>query len=145
MKIKIKRLRYRIISLDIATKIDFLHRQLSERAQSKSILDFKRILSQKNMYVVGAFINTVLVGMGSIHFHETTMEKKGFIENVVVDKEERGKGIGDELTEALINRARKGKADYIDLTSKSERVGAIEMYKKHGFKERDTNCLRLIL
>ncbi len=140
-----KRLRYRMISLDVAMEIDSLLGQLSERANSRSILEFKRILAKKDAFFIGAFVNTVLIGMASIHFYETMMDKKGIIENVVVDKEYRKKGIGDILTDMLIDKARKEKVDYIDLTSNSKRIDAIDMYKKHGFKERDTNCLRLIL
>jgi ribosomal protein S18 acetylase RimI-like enzyme len=140
-----------MISLDTAARINFLLHQLSEKAKDQSIPDLKRILGKRDVFSVGAFDNGILVGMNSIHFKETLMRKAGIIENpgdtedVVVDKEYRGRGIARKLNEILIKEARKRKVDCIDLTSNSSRTEAIAMYESMGFEKRDTNCYRLSL
>ena len=130
----------------IVNDINRLLFQLSEKAKGKSRGDLKRITGQPNARFIGAFdYGDVLVGIAAIHFYETLMRKTGIIEDMIVDEEYRGKGIGDALTEALIKEARKEKVNSIDLTSNSKRIAAIAMYKKHGFKKRETNCCRLEL
>jgi len=69
--------------------------------------------------------------------------KKAWIEDVVVDKNNRGKGIGKKLIESAIEFAREKGISKIDLTSRPERVTANELYQKSGFKRRNTNVYRL--
>ncbi len=151
MKLRFKRLKYRMISLNTASRINFLLHQLSEKTQDQSIPDLKRILGKRDVFLVGVFDNGVLVGMAGIYFKETLMRKAGIIENsgdtedVVLDKEYRGKGISRKLNELLIKEARKRKTDCVDLTSNSSRTEANAMYESMGFKKRETNCYRLDL
>lgn len=132
----------------IVNDINRLLLQLSEKAEDKSKNDLKRILSQPGSILVAAFEDEhedVLIGIAAIYFYETLIRKTGIIEDVVVDEKYRGRGIGDALIGALIDEARKEKADSVELTSNPKRKAAIAMYKKHGFQKRDTNCFRLIL
>ncbi len=151
IKLRFKRLKYRMISLDTASKINFLLRQLSEKAKDQSIPDLKRILGKRGVFLVGAFDNSILVGIAGIYFKETLMRKAGIIEDpgdiedVVVDEEYRGRGIGRKLMEFLIKEAKKRKADCVELTSNSNRTEANAMYESMGFKKRETNCYRLEL
>lgn len=75
-----------------------------------------------------------IIGMGSIHFIETFIRKKGIIEDVIVDKNHRKKGIGKKIIKLLIIEAEKAGANFIDLTSEPEKVAANKMYQKLGFK-----------
>ncbi len=151
IKLRFKRLKYRMISLDTASKINFLLRQLSEKAKDQSIPDLKRILGKRDVFLVGAFDNTILVGIAGIYFKETLMRKTGIIEDpgdiedVVIDEEYRGRGIGRKLTEMLIEEAKKRKADCVELTSSPKRIEANALYESLGFKKRETNCYRLEL
>lgn len=67
---------------------------------------------------------------------------RAWIEDVVVDSKERGKGIGKELCRAAIEKARKSGARTIDLTSRPSREAANQLYKSIGFSIRDTNVYR---
>ena len=140
---KFRRLRYHMISINTASRINSLLHQLSEEAKDQSIPDFKRILGKRDVFLAGAFDNGVLIGIAGIHFKETLMRKVGIIEDVVVDKNYRGKGIGRKLTEMLIKEARKRKVDCVELTSNPNRKEANSMYESMGFKKRETNCYRL--
>ena len=66
----------------------------------------------------------------------------GFIENVVVDKGNRGKGVGAKLMESCIRIAREKGCYKLVLTCKDELV---EWYGKFGFREFGEKALRLDL
>ena len=79
-----------------------------------------------------------------VSFHIPTGTKYR-IEDVVVDKAQRGKGIGNKLMEHAISFAAKAGAKSIDLTSRPARHAANQLYLKLGFVKRETNVYRLDL
>ncbi|MBU1179287.1 GNAT family N-acetyltransferase [Patescibacteria group bacterium] len=116
--------------------------QLSSKESKICLNDILRIL-KGDVEICIVFHKDKIVGMGSIHFTETFIRKVGIIEDVVVDKNYQGKRIGQSIVEVLINEARKNGVNCIDLTSNPKRVAAVALYKKLGFKERETNLYRL--
>jgi len=70
---------------------------------------------------------------------------RAWIEDVVVDGEARGKGVGLALNEAALELARNAGAGTVDLTSRPSREAANRLYKRIGFTERDTNVYRYLL
>ena len=69
---------------------------------------------------------------------------RAWVEDVVVDKEARGQGIGEKLIRAAIERAKEEGAKTIDLTSRPSRVEAHRLYKRCGFEMRETCVFRRI-
>jgi ribosomal protein S18 acetylase RimI-like enzyme len=67
---------------------------------------------------------------------------RAWIEDVVVDKEARGKGAGEALTRAALQRAREEGATTVDLTSRPSREAANRLYLRVGFEARQTNIYR---
>lgn len=67
------------------------------------------------------------------------------IEDVIVEESARGQGIGEALTRAAIERARKLGAPTVDLTSNPMREAANRLYRRIGFQSRETNIYRLDL
>lgn len=67
---------------------------------------------------------------------------RAWIEDVVVDGEARGKGVGAALNEAALERARHAGAVSVDLTSRPSREAANRLYQRLGFKVRETNIYR---
>jgi ribosomal protein S18 acetylase RimI-like enzyme len=67
---------------------------------------------------------------------------RAWIEDVVVDGEARGRGAGEALNRAAIERARSAGAVSIDLTSRPSREAANRLYQRIGFERRDTNVYR---
>jgi ribosomal protein S18 acetylase RimI-like enzyme len=65
------------------------------------------------------------------------------IEDVVVDTDARGLGIGSALTQAAIDAARQAGARTLDLTSRPERDSAGRLYERLGFRQRDSRLYRL--
>ena len=67
---------------------------------------------------------------------------RAWIEDVVVDGEARGKGVGRALNEYAIYLARQAGAKTIDLTSRPSREVANRLYQRLGFLPRETNVYR---
>jgi len=70
---------------------------------------------------------------------------RAWIEDVVVDEVARGRGVGDALNRAAIERAREAGARTVDLTSRPSREAANHLYRRLGFEQRDTTVYRLDL
>ena len=67
---------------------------------------------------------------------------RAWIEDVVVDTEARGMGIGQALNEYAIQIAEQAGAKTIDLTSRPSREAANRLYQRLGFVARETNVYR---
>ncbi|MBJ69567.1 MAG: GNAT family N-acetyltransferase [Acidimicrobiaceae bacterium] len=67
---------------------------------------------------------------------------RAWIEDVVVDTEARGMGIGQALNEYAIQMAEQAGAKTIDLTSRPSREAANRLYQRLGFVARETNIYR---
>ena len=67
---------------------------------------------------------------------------KARIEDVVVDEVHRGKGVGQMLMDACIEKATKAGAESVDLTSNPRREAAHRLYERNGFSRYDTNVYR---
>ena len=67
---------------------------------------------------------------------------RAWIEDVVVDEAARGRGVGQALNQAALERARAAGATTVDLTSRPSREAANRLYRRLGFVERQTNVYR---
>ena len=67
---------------------------------------------------------------------------RAIIEDVVVDEQCRGRGVGRALNEAALELARNAGAVTVDLTSRPSREAANRLYLSLGFVIRDTNVYR---
>lgn len=67
---------------------------------------------------------------------------RAWIEDVVVDGEVRGRGIGERLNRVALDRAAEAGATTVDLTSRPSREAANRLYKRIGFEQRETNIYR---
>jgi len=70
---------------------------------------------------------------------------RSWIEDVVVDTNERGKGVGEALTLAALKRAAELGAKTVDLTSRPSREAANRLYQRVGFELRQSNLYRYTL
>ncbi len=69
--------------------------------------------------------------------------KKVFhIDYVCVDPNYRGKNIGYEMMNYVMDYAKDNGGSRIELTSNPTRVAAHKLYEKCGFKKRDTDVFR---
>ncbi len=70
---------------------------------------------------------------------------RAWIEDVVVDESARGRGVGELLNRAALDRARELGAKTVELTSRPSREAANRLYQRIGFAARDTNVYRFSL
>ena len=70
---------------------------------------------------------------------------RAWIEDVIVDDEARGHGVGRALCDEAIRRARLAGARTVDLTSSPTREAANRLYVRLGFDLRETNVYRFSL
>ncbi len=141
---KFKQLKSSDIDELVLCQINLLLIQLSERAKALLKSDLVRKLREPIVWLV-ALDGKTIVGMGTICFRESPIDKVGTIEGVVVDIMYQGQGIGRKLNMMLIEEAKKRGIDFIELTSRPERKAANALYKELGFKKPKTNYLRLYL
>ena len=67
---------------------------------------------------------------------------RAWIEDVVVDEDARGRGVGALLTQAALDLAVAHGARTVDLTSRPGREAANRLYARLGFEQRQTNVYR---
>ncbi len=134
-------------SIGLTEAINRLLVQLNEAAVALTDQDVKNMIasSANKFFVAKESGNKKIVGMITLIVFQSAFTKKGIIEDVVVDKEYRGKGIGTKLISCAISEARKEGTTCIDLTSNPRRIAANKLYQHLGFKKRDTNVYRMEL
>ncbi len=117
--------------------------QLSESAELLTRQKLEDIIYSKNSLLFIAEIEGRIIGMSTLVTIIIPTTIKALIEDVVVDKNYLGKGIGKELTLHAINVAKENNVNSINLTSSPRRKAANALYKKLGFEKRETNVYKL--
>jgi ribosomal protein S18 acetylase RimI-like enzyme len=67
---------------------------------------------------------------------------RAWIEDVVVDGDARGRGVGEILNRRALDLAASLGARTVDLTSRPSREAANRLYRRIGFVQRETNVYR---
>jgi len=86
-----------------------------------------------------------IVGAAAVLVYATPAFVKARIEDVVVDENSRGKGVGDALVRRCIEVARERGAEIVELQSARWREVANRLYPRLGFQLRESNLYRLEL
>ena len=119
--------------------------QLSSSAKPLSPANLKKIFSDGNSALFIVRDKTRIVGMGTVVLMRIPMFLCAWMEDVVVDKEYRNRGIGSALVKKLIAHARAKRAKHLNFTSRRNRKEANKWYLKMGFIKRETNVYRISL
>lgn len=130
---------------EIYENIKFLLSQLTSADIEFSPKDLKRIVDSKSSILLGATEKSddkKIVGILTLVILDIPTCKLARIEDVVVDANYRGKGIGEMITKASIEKAKQVGVKKIDLTSNPTREVANRLYKRLGFVLRNTNVYR---
>lgn len=86
-----------------------------------------------------------IMGSLTLAFYRIPTGLKAWIEDVVVDDDARGRGVGAALNEAALAVARRRGAKDVSLTSRPSREAANRLYQRIGFERRETNVYRYTL
>jgi ribosomal protein S18 acetylase RimI-like enzyme len=116
--------------------------QLSKSAAPLDVEALARIASHQATTLFVARSQDVIVGMLTLVTFPLPSGLRARIEDVVVDRDARGQGVGTALTMAAIDQAQAQGARSIDLTSRASRVAANRLYQQLGFQLRDSNVYR---
>lgn len=132
-------------SLKDAKNIKRLATQLGSNYQPLTDKDLRYMVSSTTTYLIVARESRKkeIIGMATLAIYRIPYVKKAAFDDLIVDEEYRGNGIGEQLVEKVLATAKELGATYIDFTSNPKRLKANNLYKKLGFKIRETNVYRL--
>ena len=131
---------------EVAEKLGILRRQLSVKYDG-SPLDRERleeIMLSPYHDILLAVDDETVVGMVVVSVVMMTTRKNVYMEDLVVDEQYRGQGIGGDLLEAVKDWGRAKGCQRLEFTSTSRenKENAIRFYEAHGILLRDTGQYR---
>ena len=83
--------------------------------------------------------------MLTLGIYSAPTSRKAWVEDVVVDKEYRGKGFGRQLVQYAIKYTQQLSPITLMLTSNPQRTEANALYRREGFEQRTTNVYKMDL
>jgi GNAT superfamily N-acetyltransferase len=83
-----------------------------------------------------------IIGMATLVLYQVPTGLRGYLEDLVVDERARGKGIGEALVQACLDKAENAGAPQVMLTCNPGRNAANQLYICIGFELRKTNVYR---
>ncbi len=130
---------------DLVEAFDRLIPQLSSSSPPPGRAELEEIVTNPNSALFVARVDGAVVGSLTLAFYRIPTGLKAWIEDVVVDGEARGLGIGEALNRAALDEARRRGAKDVSLTSRPSREAANRLYQRIGFEPRETNVYRFKL
>ena len=87
------------------------------------------------------------VGMASVQTLISTAEggRVGLVEDVIVDRNRRGQGIGTLLLDSIVVWSRRNGLRRLQLLADRENLQALKFYVKNGWSSTNLICQRLLL
>ncbi|MPT31183.1 MAG: GNAT family N-acetyltransferase [Chryseobacterium sp.] len=129
------------LTANLQDQVCTLFKQLSP---NKEQLELDEILMEDNpVTLVGCFIGDRIVGISSMAIYKVISGNKGWIEDVIVDGNYRGMGIGLKLIEKLLSISNEKQLSEVLLFTEEHRTPAISLYEKLGFRRKESNIYRL--
>ncbi len=116
--------------------------QLSKSSPPPTMAELAEMVAAPASDVLLARLNGRIVGTLTLVTFRIPTGVRAWIEDVVVDDEARGHGVGDQLNRFALDIARSKGAKTVDLTSRPSREAANRLYQRIGFQPRDTNVYR---
>lgn len=136
---------YRVTTLSakLSEALARLLPQLSSSASMPTDKYLEEMLRNDNTHLFAAEYKGAIVGMLTLVIVDIPTGRKSWIEDVVVDDQARGLGIGKALVEKAMACAKDVGARKLYLTSNPSRKAAHALYTKCGFEEYDTTIFRI--
>jgi ribosomal protein S18 acetylase RimI-like enzyme len=138
------------IAVEVATHVDDalvdavqqLVPQLSSSTPPPTRVELEVIVAGPNTMLLLARKGPAVVGMLTLAHFRIPTGIRAWIEDVVVDADARGQGVGEALTREALRIAGTHGARTVELTSRPSREAANRLYQRLGFERRDTNVYR---
>ncbi len=123
--------------------------QLSSSASIPTYEEVEDLINSKAGIVLAATDtddpNSEILGTMTLVVFRVPTGIRAWVEDVVVDSNARGKGVGEKLVRSAVERAKQEGAKTVDLTSRPSREAANRLYRRCGFETRETNIYRIKL
>ncbi len=116
--------------------------QLSSSATPLDAAGLSAIVASPASTVLLARVDGRIVGTLTLAVFPIPTGIRAWIEDVVTDEAARGQGVGQALTVAALEIARKAGARTVDLTTRPSREAAGRLYERIGFERRDSRLYR---
>lgn len=141
------------VEIEAATQVDDdlveafarLIPQLSSSSPPPGAADLQSIVDCPESSLFIARIDGRIVGSLTLVLYRIPTGVKAWIEDVVVDDEARGRGVGELLNRAAIVTASERGAKNVSLTSRASREAANRLYLRLGFEPYQTNLYRFAI
>jgi ribosomal protein S18 acetylase RimI-like enzyme len=132
------------VSEELLRAYEHLLPQLSSTADADGEI-LQRVIDSPATTLLLARPDGQIVGMCTLATFYIPTGVRSWVEDVVVDENARGLGIGTALVKAAVHLASDARARSVDLTSRPDRSEANLLYQRLGFNRRETNVYRLLL
>ena len=132
------------VTPELVAAFERLVPQLSQSSAPPGLAQLAEIVSSPTTDLfVARDTDGTIVGTATLAVFRIPTACRAWIEDVVVDEHASGKGVGTALDDrAARSRARQLGCATVDLTSRPSREAANHLYRKLGFKLRETNVWR---
>lgn len=128
---------------DLVAAFQKLIPQLSRSSPPPDVDTLRAIVeSEASTLLIAQDESGTIMGSMTLAMFRIPTGLRAWIEDVVVDEDARGHGVGRLLNERALEIAREAGAKTVDLTSRPSREAANRLYKRLGFVERETNVYR---
>lgn len=121
---------------DLDEIFELLNQLYTDKLQYERFKEiYKLKLNDPYSYYIVAVENDKIVGvlLAELQVKLHREKKQCFIEDLVVDKEHRNRGIGKSLLQKAIDYARDNECDVVELTTYLDNVKAIRFYESNNF------------
>jgi len=130
------------VDSDLVVAFQRLIPLLSKSNPAPTKEQLESIVASDSSCILLAKVDGVIVGSLTLVIFHIPTGIRAWIEDVVVDTDARGKGLGEVLNKFALDEAKRQGALTVDLTSRPSREAANRLYQKIGFKARETNVYR---
>jgi ribosomal protein S18 acetylase RimI-like enzyme len=132
----------RLVDNELADAAARLIPQISPTAQAPGQLELEQIVRDPGTTLIIAREGRTIVGMLTLHTLRAVTGIHAWIQDLVVDRAAKGRGVSELLTrEAMRIGAARG-AQTAELTSRPSQVGAGRLYERLGFERRQAHLYR---
>jgi ribosomal protein S18 acetylase RimI-like enzyme len=131
---------------EVAAAMGRLRQQLSARHDGSAISRevIEELIESPYHDILIAADDGKVVGMTIVSIVMATLDRNVYMEDLVVDSECRGKGVGGKMLDAVKEWGRAHGCRRLEFTSSSreKKEGAKGFYESHGAEVRETNAFR---
>jgi len=126
--------------------VDDLNKLIAQLSRHPKVMrreHFQRLLDEQALFV--ARDGERIVGCVEVAVDVVPSKVKGWLEELMVDDDYRGRGIARVLVRMAVDYARQEGCVHLNLTSGGDRGTAHAVYEALGFYQRDSSVYRLDL